>query len=244
MRVVDARRREVVGLALKRCRPERGRASASALPATSRREPARSSTARTSAGRTPRSARRCASSSRMPVFVGKRRALRDAWESTRSVAGGARRTSCCSPSAPESAGASSRDGELLLGNRWGAGEVGHHQIRPTDGFICGCGKIGCFEAQASGTGLIRHAFAWSPRFRAARCSTSPATNSARRNPQSRAGRATRTRSRLGRTSSSDLSIGLANVIAFVNPEIDRARAAASRARGLHARRRAAGSGSR
>ena len=27
------------------------------------------------------------------------------------------------------------NGELLLGNRWGAGEVGHHQIRPTDGFI-------------------------------------------------------------------------------------------------------------
>ena len=27
-----------------------------------------------------------------------------------------------------------------------------------DGFICSCGKTGCFEAQASGTGLIRHAF--------------------------------------------------------------------------------------
>ncbi len=33
-----------------------------------------------------------------------------------------------------------------------------------DGFICGCGKIGCFEAQASGTGLIRHAFAVAPSF--------------------------------------------------------------------------------
>ncbi len=51
------------------------------------------------------------------------------------------------------------DGDLMLGNRWGAGEIGHHQIRPTDGFVCACGKIGCFEAQASGTGLIRHAFA-------------------------------------------------------------------------------------
>ena len=28
-------------------------------------------------------------------------------------------------------------GRLLLGNRWGAGEIGHHQIRPTDGFVCG-----------------------------------------------------------------------------------------------------------
>src|SRR5581483_1135296 len=34
------------------------------------------------------------------------------------------------------------EGKLLLGNRFGAGEVGHQQIRPTDGFICTCGKIG------------------------------------------------------------------------------------------------------
>ena len=56
------------------------------------------------------------------------------------------------------------DGDLILGNKWGAGEVGHHQIRPTDGFICACGKIGCFEAQASGTGLIRQALAVAPSF--------------------------------------------------------------------------------
>src|SRR5579872_618488 len=56
------------------------------------------------------------------------------------------------------------NGNLLLGTAMGAGEIGHHQIRPTDGFICGCGKIGCFEAQASGTGLIRHATAVAPSF--------------------------------------------------------------------------------
>ena len=50
-------------------------------------------------------------------------------------------------------------GTLLLGTAGGAGEIGHHQIRATDGFVCNCGKIGCFEAQASGTGLIRHALA-------------------------------------------------------------------------------------
>ena len=55
-------------------------------------------------------------------------------------------------------------GELLLGQAMGAGEIGHHQIRPTDGFVCACGKIGCFEAQASGTGLIRHALALQPSF--------------------------------------------------------------------------------
>ena len=46
----------------------------------------------------------------------------------------------------------------------GAGEFGHHQIRPDGGFICGCGKVGCFEAQASGTGLIRHAIRLAPSF--------------------------------------------------------------------------------
>ena len=57
-----------------------------------------------------------------------------------------------------------REASCCSGNRWGAGEIGHHQIRPSDGFVCGCGKIGCFEAQASGTGLIRHAFAVAPSF--------------------------------------------------------------------------------
>jgi glucokinase len=56
------------------------------------------------------------------------------------------------------------DGELLLGNQMGAGEVGHHTIRPESGFVCGCGRIGCFEAQCSGTGLIRHALALTSSF--------------------------------------------------------------------------------
>ena len=50
-------------------------------------------------------------------------------------------------------------GRLVLGSTFGAGEIGHHQIRATDGFVCGCGKTGCFEAQASGVGLLRHALA-------------------------------------------------------------------------------------
>jgi len=41
-------------------------------------------------------------------------------------------------------------GRLLLGGLASAGEIGHHQIRPHDGFVCGCTKIGCFEAQCSG----------------------------------------------------------------------------------------------
>ena len=56
------------------------------------------------------------------------------------------------------------DGTLLIGNSAATGEFGHHQIRATDGFICGCGKIRCFEAQASGTGLLRHAQACASSF--------------------------------------------------------------------------------
>ncbi len=109
-------------------------------------------------------------------------------------------------------------GELLLGNRWGAGEIGHHQIRPTDGFVCGCGKIGCFEAQASGTGLIRHAFALAPSFPRSALLDVPreklSSKKIRRAAQAGDGHAVAA----WKNFIADLSIGLANVIAFVNPE--------------------------
>jgi glucokinase len=109
-------------------------------------------------------------------------------------------------------------GELLLGNRWGAGEIGHHQIRPTDGFICACGKIGCFEAQASGTGLIRHAFAVAPSF-----PRSPLLDVARDKLSSKKIRKSAQAGDQHAVAAwgrfiDDLAIGLANVIAFVNPE--------------------------
>jgi glucokinase len=109
-------------------------------------------------------------------------------------------------------------GELLLGTRWGAGEIGHHQIRPNDGFVCGCGKIGCFEAQASGTGLIRHAFAVAPSFPrstlldVARDKLS--SKKIRRAAQAGDPHALAAWKRF----IADLAIGLANIIAFVNPE--------------------------
>jgi len=108
-------------------------------------------------------------------------------------------------------------GALLLGNRWGAGEVGHHQIRPNGGFFCSCGKIGCFEAQASGTGLIRHAFAVAPSFPrsglldVARDKLS--SKKIRRAAQAGDGHALAAWNNF----IGDLSIGLANIIAFVNP---------------------------
>ncbi len=45
---------------------------------------------------------------------------------------------------------------LLLGRKGGAGEVGHITIQ-TDGPLCGCGNLGCWEAVASGTALARFA---------------------------------------------------------------------------------------
>lgn len=46
---------------------------------------------------------------------------------------------------------------LLLGHKGIAGEVGHMTIQ-TDGPICGCGNVGCWEALASGTALARAAY--------------------------------------------------------------------------------------
>jgi glucokinase len=109
-------------------------------------------------------------------------------------------------------------GELLLGNKWGAGEIGHHQIRPSDGFVCSCGKIGCFEAQASGTGLIRHAFAVAPSFpRSALLDVARdklSSKKIRRAAQTGDGHALAA----WKNFAADLSIGLANIIAFVNPQ--------------------------
>jgi len=111
------------------------------------------------------------------------------------------------------------EGELILGNKWGAGEIGHHQIRPTDGFICACGKTGCFEAQASGTGLIRHAFAVAPSF--PRSALLDLQRDKLSSKKIRKAAQTGDRHAIAAWSNycRDLSIGLANIIAFVNPEM-------------------------
>jgi glucokinase len=110
-------------------------------------------------------------------------------------------------------------GELLLGQSWGAGEIGHHQIRPTDGFICSCGKTGCFEAQASGTGLIRHAFAVAPSFPRSKLldGDRDKLGSKRIRKAAQAGDAHAIAAWKNYTA--DLAVGLANVIAFVNPQV-------------------------
>jgi glucokinase len=108
-------------------------------------------------------------------------------------------------------------GELLLGDHFGAGEIGHHQIRPTDGFICSCGKVGCFEAQASGTGLIRHAFALAPSFpKSALLDVTRdklSSKKIRKAAQAGDGHALAA----WKNYAADLALGLANIIAFLNP---------------------------
>ncbi|MBV9737466.1 MAG: ROK family protein [Candidatus Eremiobacteraeota bacterium] len=111
------------------------------------------------------------------------------------------------------------DGDLILGNADGAGEIGHHQIRARDGFVCNCGKIGCFEAQASGTGLIRHAFAVRNSF--------PRSTLLDKKPEKLGSKAIRKAAQAGdrhalaawQNFAEDLAIGVANVIAFVNPQL-------------------------
>lgn len=53
-------------------------------------------------------------------------------------------------------GAAIINGEVYRGRDGGAGEFGHMVIDPR-GPQCGCGRIGCFEAVASGTALARAA---------------------------------------------------------------------------------------
>ena len=109
---------------------------------------------------------------------------------------------------------------LVLGSVMGAGEVGHHVIRPTDGFYCTCGKRGCFEAQASGTGLLRHALAIAPSF--------PRSTLLTRKPQDKWGtKMIRKAVAKGdehalatwRNWLADLALGVSNIIAFTNPAV-------------------------
>jgi glucokinase len=109
-------------------------------------------------------------------------------------------------------------GELVLGSRWGAGEIGHHQIRPTDGFICNCGKVGCFEAQASGTGLIRHAFAVAPSFPRSTLLDVAREKLSSKKIRKAAQAGDQHALAAWKNFIGDLSIGLANIIAFTNPQ--------------------------
>ena len=109
-------------------------------------------------------------------------------------------------------------GELLRGNRYGAGEFGHMQIRPEGGFVCGCGKVGCFEAQASGMGLIRHAFAVAASFPRSPLLDVPRENLSSKKIRKAAQAGNPHALAAWKNFASDLALGLANVISAVNPQ--------------------------
>jgi glucokinase len=111
------------------------------------------------------------------------------------------------------------EGTLLLGNAMGAGEFGHHTIRPVNGFVCGCGKIGCFEAQASGTGLIRHALAVAPSFPRSTLLDMPREKWGSKMIRKAAAAGDDHGLAAWSRWVDDLAIGLSNIIAFVNPEV-------------------------
>ncbi len=48
-------------------------------------------------------------------------------------------------------------GRLLRGAGFTAGEIGHMAVAPDGHDICGCGRIGCWEAVCSGTAIARQA---------------------------------------------------------------------------------------
>jgi glucokinase len=111
-------------------------------------------------------------------------------------------------------------GKLVLGHGMCAGEVGHHQIRPDGGFVCTCGKIGCFEAQASGTGLLRHAMAVAPSFPRSMllAERTPDHWGSKMIVRAAAAGDAHARAAWDRYLT-DLAIGVANIVAFTNPQM-------------------------
>lgn len=52
------------------------------------------------------------------------------------------------------------DGKVLYGHDGFAGELGHVNIVPHNGRVCGCGKTGCLETYCSAIGVARTAKEW------------------------------------------------------------------------------------
>jgi glucokinase len=110
------------------------------------------------------------------------------------------------------------DGAFVLGSEWAAAEFGHHQIRATDGFVCNCGKTGCFEAQASATGLLRHTLALGSSFPRSTLLDGPRASWEAKPIIDAAESGDPHALRAWNNYLDDLAVGVANVIAFVNPE--------------------------
>jgi glucokinase len=111
------------------------------------------------------------------------------------------------------------NGKLVIGRSMGAGEVGHHQIRPDTGFTCTCGKRGCFEAQASGTGLIRHALALAPSYPRSTLLAGDSATWGSKGIREAMVRGDQHAVAAWKCWMADLAIGVSNIVAMMNPEI-------------------------
>ena len=110
------------------------------------------------------------------------------------------------------------DGRPLMGNAMGAGEIGHHTIRAEGGFPCSCGRLGCFEAHASATGLLRHARVLEPYFPDSALHRGGATPLSGRAIQQAAAAGDPHAALAWSNYVADLAVGIANVISFLDPE--------------------------
>jgi len=112
------------------------------------------------------------------------------------------------------------NGKLVLGHTMAAGEIGHHVLRESSGFVCTCGKTGCFEAQASGTALLRHALALAPSFpRSTLLTGTPQVDWGSKMISRAAAAGDQHALATWHAWLRDLATGIANIIAFVNPEM-------------------------
>jgi len=111
------------------------------------------------------------------------------------------------------------DGRLYRGATFNAGEAGHQVVAP-DGPQCGCGKRGCLEALASGSGIAS-------RLRAGFESLSPALRSAAGSPEVIGAEHLLAAARGGDSmalailteTTGYLARGIANLVFILNPQI-------------------------
>ncbi|MBV8197135.1 MAG: ROK family protein [Candidatus Eremiobacteraeota bacterium] len=111
------------------------------------------------------------------------------------------------------------DGALLMGNAMGAGEIGHHTIKAQGGFPCSCRRLGCFEAHASATGLLRHARMLEASYPRSKLLHGDATTIGSRVVQEAAAAGEVHAVAAWNNYVDDLAVGVSNVIGFLDPEV-------------------------
>jgi glucokinase len=107
---------------------------------------------------------------------------------------------------------------LLVGAHGSAAEVGHLCLQAVGGEPCGCGRLGCFEAYASGTGMVRRT-----RERLAGSQESSVLRAQTKITPQRIAEAARQQDQFAQAiiqeTTECLGIGLANVLSLYDPSV-------------------------